>query len=66
VERITETLLTALRASGYPKLNSSDAFEGAVRRFVRRLHLQTGDAAFLLGMLRQMVWKMKKGSDAEG
>jgi TrmH family RNA methyltransferase len=59
VERITETLLTALRASGYPKLNTSDSFESAVRRLVRRLELQTGDAEFLLGMLRQMVWKMK-------
>ncbi len=66
VERITETLLTALRASGYPKLNTSDSFEGAVRRLVRRLHLQTGDAEFFLGMLRQMIWKMKKGSEAEG
>ena len=37
VERITETLFEALRASGYPKLNSSDSFEGAVRRLVRRL-----------------------------
>lgn len=59
LERVTETLLTALRASGYPKLNSSDSFEGAVRRFVRRLRLHTGDAEFLLGMLRQMLWKMK-------
>jgi TrmH family RNA methyltransferase len=59
VERITETLFEALRASDYPKLNSSDSFEGAVRRLVRRLHLQTGDAEFFLGMLRQMVWKMK-------
>jgi tRNA/rRNA methyltransferase len=59
VERITETLFAALRASGYPKLNSSDSFEGAVRRLVRRLRLQTGDAEFFLGMLRQMVWKMK-------
>ena len=59
VERITETLLTALHASGYPKLNTSDSFQGAVRRLVRRLHLQSGDAEFFLGMLRQMVWKMK-------
>ena len=65
VERITETLLTALRASAYPKLNSSDSFHGAVRRLVRRLHLQTGDAEFLLGMLRQMVWKMKNPSREE-
>ncbi|MGC2020039.1 MAG: hypothetical protein WA654_03170, partial [Candidatus Sulfotelmatobacter sp.] len=63
VERITETLLTALRASAYPKLNSSDSFHGAVRRLVRRLHLQTGDAEFFLGMLRQMVWKMKDAGD---
>ena len=60
VERIHETLFTALEASGYPKLNSSDSFEGAVRRLVRRLRLQTGDAEFLLGMLRQIVWKLKK------
>jgi len=63
VERITETLFAALRASGYPKLNSSNSFEGAVRRLVRRLNLQTGDAEFLLGMLRQMVWKMKKNEE---
>lgn len=66
MERITETLLTALRASGYPKLNASDSFQGAVRRLVLRLRLQTGDAEFLLGMLRQMVWKMKKIDESEG
>jgi len=66
VERITETLFSALRASGYPKLNTSDSFEGAVRRLVRRLDLQTGDAEFFLGMLRQMIWKMKNNAKVEG
>ena len=66
VERITETLFAALRASGYPKLNTSDSFQAAVRRLVRRLHLQSGDAEFLLGMLRQMVWKMTKSTGREG
>jgi TrmH family RNA methyltransferase len=66
LERITETLFAALRASGYPKLNTSDSFEGAVRRMIWRLHLQTGDAEFFLGMLRQMVWRMKKDSGTEG
>ncbi len=65
VERIHETLLDALRASGYPKLNTSETFEAAVRRMVLRLQLQSGDAEFFLGMLRQMVWKMKKGGPAE-
>ena len=66
VERMTDTLLDALRASEYPKLNTSKSFHGAVRRLVRRLRLQQGDAEFLLGMLRQMIWKMKKNEDAEG
>ena len=68
IERITDTLLVALRASEYPKLNTSKSFHAAVRRVIRRLHLQQGDAEFLLGMLRQMIWKIKKNKnqDAEG
>jgi hypothetical protein len=27
---------------------------------IRRMKLPQGDAEFLLGMLRQMVWKMKR------
>ena len=65
VERITQTLFAALKASGYPKLNTSDSFESAVRRLVRRLRLQSGDAEFFLGMLRQMVWKMKQGEKSK-
>src|SRR5580704_14401747 len=60
VERITDTLLMALQASEYPKLNTSKSFHAAVRRVIRRLRLQQGDAEFLLGMLRQMIWKIKK------
>ena len=65
VERVHETLLTALQLSGYPKLNSSDSFQGAVRRLVWRLNLQTGDAEFLLGMLRQVVWKLKNSGQVK-
>lgn len=60
MERIYETLLAALRESDYPKLNTSDTFQSAVRRMVRRLQLKQGDAEFLLGMLRQIVWKLEK------
>lgn len=65
VERITDTLLVALRASEYPKLNTSKSFHAAIRRVMRRLRLQQGDAEFLLGMLRQMVWKFKKNDAAK-
>jgi tRNA/rRNA methyltransferase len=60
VERIYEALLTALEASGYPKLNSSETFQAAVRRMLYRLQFHSGDAEFFLGMLRQMVWKLKR------
>jgi len=65
VERFTDTLLEALRASEYPKLNTSKSFHGAVRRAIRRLQMQKGDAEFLLGMLRQMIWKMNKSKQNE-
>jgi TrmH family RNA methyltransferase len=60
IERLTDTLLEALRAGEYPKLNTSKSFHGAVRRMMRRLQLQQGDAELLLGMMRQMIWKMNK------
>ncbi len=65
VERITDTLLEALRASNYPKLNTSKSFHAAVRRVIRRLSLRQGDGEFLLGMLRQMLWKLKKNEAKE-
>jgi len=65
IERITETLLQALRASNYPKLNTSKSFHSAVRRVLRRLHLEQGDAEFLLGMLRQMIWKLERNREKD-
>ncbi|MFY9742264.1 MAG: TrmJ/YjtD family RNA methyltransferase [Candidatus Sulfotelmatobacter sp.] len=64
VERIYETLLAALEASDYPKLNTSETFQAAVRRMAFRLRLHSGDAEFLLGMLRQIVWKLHKQNKA--
>jgi TrmH family RNA methyltransferase len=65
VERMTDVLLEALRVSEYPKLNTSKSFHGAVRRAIRRLHMQKGDAEFLLGMLRQMIWKINQSKREE-
>jgi TrmH family RNA methyltransferase len=65
IERITDALLQALRASDYPKLNTSKSFHSAVRRVIRRLHLEQGDAEFLLGMLRQMIWKLKRNQETD-
>ena len=65
IERITDALLQALRASDYPKLNTSKSFHSAVRRVIRRLQLEQGDAEFLLGMLRQMIWKLKRNRETD-
>jgi tRNA C32,U32 (ribose-2'-O)-methylase TrmJ len=54
-------LLDALRASGYLGERSLAAKEEKIRRMVRRLELSSADAEVWLGMLRQMLWKMKRG-----
>jgi TrmH family RNA methyltransferase len=61
VERITGVLLESLRASGYLKPRSAAATEAKVRRLVRRLALEADDAEVWLGMLRQMLWKIRQG-----
>jgi tRNA/rRNA methyltransferase len=59
LERITAVLLDVLRDSGYLSPNSSQGSEAKVRRLIRRLHLDAGDAELLLGMLRQILWKVR-------
>ena len=59
LERITTMLIDALRTSGYLGQQRVAAKEEKVRRMVRRLDLSAKDAEVWLGMLRQMLWKMK-------
>ena len=59
LERITAILIDALRTSGYLGQQPVAAKEEKVRRMVRRLDLSANDAEVWLGMLRQMLWKMK-------
>ena len=65
LERITALLLEALQTSGFlDRRRVSDADE-RIRRLVRRLRLPERDAVIWLGMLRQMLWKMKQGEKRE-
>jgi TrmH family RNA methyltransferase len=59
LERITAMLIEALRASGYLEKRSVGVKEEKIRHMVRRLSLSSTDAEVWLGMLRQMLWKMK-------
>jgi TrmH family RNA methyltransferase len=61
LERLTAMLLDALRASGYVKPHGARADEEKMRRMIRRMKMNRDDATLWIGMLRQMLWKMKKG-----
>jgi len=54
-----------LRASGYLNLKPSTAANEKIRRMVRRLKLSAEDSELLLGMLRQMVWKMESRANSK-
>jgi TrmH family RNA methyltransferase len=58
VERITTMLLDALARSGYTNPVTGASTEDKVRRLVRRLDIAARDAPVLLGMLRQVLWKL--------
>lgn len=64
-ERITSLLFNVLVASGYLKPKPGAASQEKIRRFTRRLGLTAEDATTLLGMLRQVAWKLGTGADHE-
>lgn len=58
LDRLSGVLLEALRLSGYVKPGSAAPTEENLLRLVRRLQLSPIDAEVLLGMLRQILWKL--------
>jgi TrmH family RNA methyltransferase len=63
-EQITEGLLEALRISGYVKPGTDVMFEKKARRLILRFGLEAYDAKLLLGMVRQIVWKLRQANKA--
>ena len=60
LEKITQGLYEALKISGYVKPGNDAVSEKKVRRLMLRLNLQAMDAKVLLGMVRQIVWKLRQ------
>jgi tRNA/rRNA methyltransferase len=60
VEKITQNLYEALKISGYVKPGNDRVSEKKVRRLMLRLDLPAMDAKVFLGMLRQIVWKLRQ------
>lgn len=65
IERLTQALLQVLRESGYVNPRKVGA-EEKLRRLVRRLELSGNDAEVLLGMMRQVAWKLGAMDSAKG
>ncbi len=57
-EQITAMLVEALQRSGYIQPLTEVSAKTKVRRLVRRLNLTARDAPVVLGMLRQILWKL--------
>jgi TrmH family RNA methyltransferase len=60
LEKISEGLLEALHASGYVKPGNDAMCEKKVRELVIRFGLDAMDTKVLLGMVRQVVWKLRQ------
>ncbi len=60
METLTNVLFEALRTSEYLKSTPSAYTEAKIRRRVRRLQISTEDAEAWIGMLKQMIWKMRQ------
>ena len=65
LERITTLLLEVLRESGYINLRRVADVDERIRRLVRRLKLPARDSELWLGMLRQILWKIKSGEHSK-
>jgi len=63
-ERVVSMLLEALRISGSLRSRSATSTEEKVRRMIRRHNLSAADAEMWMGMLREILWKLKNGKDA--
>jgi TrmH family RNA methyltransferase len=61
LERITEMLLEALRASGFLSRRRVADADQRIRRLVRRLNLPARDAVIWLGIFRQILWQLRSG-----
>ncbi|HEY7307159.1 MAG TPA: RNA methyltransferase [Bryobacteraceae bacterium] len=59
-EQITTLLFDVLARSGYVNERTSQSTELKIRRLVRRLRLPASDIETWLGILRQVLWRVKQ------
>lgn len=63
IERLYMVLMELLTRSGYTQQRTSASAEVKLRRLINRLQIPEHDCQILLGMLRQILWKVNNPSD---
>jgi TrmH family RNA methyltransferase len=63
LERLTQLLAELLEESGYTQRHPANSDAVLLRRLVRRMGLDSGDAVMWTGILRQALWKIRGGSE---
>lgn len=63
VERFVELFRQVLEVSEYARRHPANASEEQVRRLVLRMGLQAADVPVWMGILRQMLWKIRAEED---
>ncbi len=59
-EQLTTMMLAVLEESGYTNRIVATSTERKIRRLIRRLTITSRDAPLLLGILRQVLWKIRE------
>ena len=65
VERITLLLTEVLEQTGYTKRHPANCDGAQIRRLVLRMGVTARDAPVWMGVLRQVLWKLRQSKDGE-
>jgi TrmH family RNA methyltransferase len=60
VDRLTTLLTEVLEETGYTKRHPANCDEGQIRRLVLRMGVAAGDVPVWMGILRQVLWKIRR------
>jgi TrmH family RNA methyltransferase len=65
IERMTLLLTEVLEQTGYTKRHPANCDEAQIRRLVLRMNMTASDAPVWMGVLRQVLWKLRQGEGGE-
>jgi TrmH family RNA methyltransferase len=63
LERLTAVMMKVLERTGYMRHHPANSDEAQIRRLVVRMGVSANDAQVWMGVLRQVLWKLRSGDD---